>query len=156
MLTDPWSCSVAVTWGHFQKEEVLLNIICKKFLYIALLTRCGLVTPYGDRSGSALAQVMACCLTAPSHYLKQCWLIISQDLWHLPEDNFRWNGQYIYPWYEFENHWFKVTATFPWDQWVKMTTTSHSDQGVKARNGKYQSLTEVSRAVVEALVFVKP
>ena len=32
------------------------------------------------RSGSKLAQVMACCLTAPSHYLNQCWLIISQ--WH--------------------------------------------------------------------------
>ena len=31
-----------------------------------------------QRSGSTLAQVMACCLTAPSHYLKQCWLIINQ------------------------------------------------------------------------------
>ena len=28
-----------------------------------------------QRSGSTLAQVMACCLTAPSHYLNQCWLI---------------------------------------------------------------------------------
>ena len=26
------------------------------------------------RSGSTQAQVMACCLTAPSHYLNQCWL----------------------------------------------------------------------------------
>ena len=25
-------------------------------------------------SGSTLVQVMACCLTAPSHYLNQCWL----------------------------------------------------------------------------------
>ena len=32
------------------------------------------------RSGSTLAQVMACCLTAPSHYLNQCWLIISRVL----------------------------------------------------------------------------
>ena len=30
------------------------------------------------RSGSILAQVMACCLTAPSHYLNQCWLIINK------------------------------------------------------------------------------
>ena len=29
------------------------------------------------RSGSTLAQVMAWCLMAPSHYLNQCWLIIS-------------------------------------------------------------------------------
>ena len=27
------------------------------------------------RSGPTLGQVMACCLTAPSHYLTQCWLI---------------------------------------------------------------------------------
>ena len=31
-----------------------------------------------QRSWSTLAQVMACCLTAPSHYLNQCWLIISK------------------------------------------------------------------------------
>ena len=30
------------------------------------------------RSGSTLVQVMACCLTALSHYLNQCWLIISK------------------------------------------------------------------------------
>ena len=29
-------------------------------------------------SASTLAQVMACCLMAPSHYLNQCWLIISK------------------------------------------------------------------------------
>ena len=34
---------------------------------------------------STLAQVMACCLTAPSHYLNQCWLIISKVLWHSSE-----------------------------------------------------------------------
>ena len=28
------------------------------------------------RTGSTLDQVMACCLTAPNHYLNQCWLII--------------------------------------------------------------------------------
>ena len=38
------------------------------------------------RSGSTLIQVMACCLTAPSHYLNQCWLIIGKVLWHSSED----------------------------------------------------------------------
>ena len=28
-----------------------------------------------NRSGSTLPQVTACCLTVPSHYLNQCWLI---------------------------------------------------------------------------------
>ena len=36
------------------------------------------------RSGSTLAQVMACCLTALSHYLDQCWLLINEVLQHLP------------------------------------------------------------------------
>ena len=35
---------------------------------------------------STLVQAMACCLTAPSHYLNQCWLIISKVLWHSSED----------------------------------------------------------------------
>ena len=34
------------------------------------------------RAESTLAQVMACCLTASSHYLKQCWLIITEVQWH--------------------------------------------------------------------------
>ena len=38
-----------------------------------------------QRSGSTLAQVMACCLMAPSHYLNQCWLIISKFQWHSSE-----------------------------------------------------------------------
>ena len=29
-----------------------------------------------------LFYVMACCLTAPSHYLNQCWVIITEVLWH--------------------------------------------------------------------------
>ena len=30
------------------------------------------------RSGSTLAQIMACCWMAPNHYLNQCWLINSE------------------------------------------------------------------------------
>ena len=45
-------------------------------------------TIWHQGSGSTLAQVMACCLTAPSHYLNQCWLIISEVQWHSSEGNF--------------------------------------------------------------------
>ena len=34
-----------------------------------------------------LIQVMACCLTAPSHYLSQRWLIVNLTLWN----TFQWN-----------------------------------------------------------------
>ena len=40
------------------------------------------------RSGSTLAQVMACCLTAPSHYLNQFWLIISKIQLHSSDGSF--------------------------------------------------------------------
>ena len=40
-----------------------------------------------QRSGSTLVQVMACCLTAPSHHLNQCWLIISKIQLHSSDGN---------------------------------------------------------------------
>ena len=48
------------------------------------------VMPYFlHRCGSTLSvQVMAWCLTAPSHYLNQCWLIIWCVPWHSHESNF--------------------------------------------------------------------
>ena len=39
------------------------------------------------RLGSTLAWVMACCLTAPSHYLNHCWLITSTVQWYSSEGN---------------------------------------------------------------------
>ena len=36
---------------------------------------------------STLVQVMACCLTAPSHYLNLQWLIISEVQWQSPDSN---------------------------------------------------------------------
>ena len=45
-------------------------------------------TIWRHRTGSTLAQIMACCLTAPSHYLNQCWLIISKSHWHLGDRHF--------------------------------------------------------------------
>ena len=42
-----------------------------------------------QRSGSTLVQVMVCCLTASSHYLNQCWLIVSEILWQSPSTWYR-------------------------------------------------------------------
>ena len=47
------------------------------------------------RIGSNLAQVMVCCLTAPSHYLNQCWLIITKVQWCSSEGNFAWDMRVI-------------------------------------------------------------
>ena len=77
-------------------------------------------TIWWHRSGSTLAQVLACCLTAPSHYLNQCWLIISKASWHssvLSQDvkisvsKTRWKIAFL-----------KSTRS-PRDQWVKYHKT---------------------------------
>ena len=61
-------------------------------------TFCSVVTLYVlTNDKSALVYLMACCLTAPSHYLNQCWLTVS-------EGNFAWNAKDIFSWYEFENY----------------------------------------------------
>ena len=45
------------------------------------LTNCGSVTPYmASLSKASLLQVMPCCLTAPNHHLKQCWLLADWTL----------------------------------------------------------------------------
>ena len=54
------------------------SFACKHWPKLFKLTECGLVSNdpiWRHRSGSMLAQVMAWCLTAPSHYLNQRWLL---------------------------------------------------------------------------------
>ena len=55
------------------------------------------------RSGSALAQVMALCLLAQSHYLNECWPIISEVLWHTLKSKFTASIQVTILYNEFEN-----------------------------------------------------
>ena len=70
------------------------------------------------RSGSTLAQVMACCLMVPSHNhcLKKCWLFIGEVLWYLPESNFTmsWQVEILYD--QIEIYTFNITVISPWDQ----------------------------------------
>ena len=72
-----------------------------------------------QRSGSTLAQVMACCLTAPSHYLTQCWLIISKVQWHSFKGKFTRHTSAINHWNYLENWVPKISFKFPRGQWVK-------------------------------------
>ena len=78
------------------------------------------------RSWSTLVQVMACCLTAPSHYLNQCWLVISKVLWHSSDDiikrTFKDNNQ----WSKIENNIFKITLRSPRGQWVNSYPRKHT------------------------------
>ena len=79
------------------------------------------------RSGSTLPQVpvvIAFCLMAPSHYLNQCWLLISEVLKHSLDSNFIGGAEATILCYEFENYTFNITATSPRGHWVKETGKS--------------------------------
>ena len=52
---------------------------------------------------------MACCRTAPSHCLNQCWLPISEVLWHSPVRKFTWSAEVAILYNELENHTFSGT-----------------------------------------------
>ena len=73
---------------------------------------------------------MACCLTAPSHYLKQYWLIIIEVLRHSFKGNFTGNMQDINPWYEFESYKFEIIAISLRGQWVKYSLCSRDYQSL--------------------------
>ena len=65
--------------------------------------------------GSTLAQVMACCLTAPNNLLNQTGLIFGEVWWYSPKCNSTGNAHDIYHWYEVKHnmtnltHWGRVT-----------------------------------------------
>ena len=71
-----------------------------------------------QRSGSTFAQVMACCLTAPSHYLNQCWLIVSKVQRHSSEGNFTIDTSAMNHWNYLENYLSKISFKSPRGQWV--------------------------------------
>ena len=72
------------------------------------------------RYGSILAQVMACCLMAPSHYLNQCWHIIrlSKVQSHSSGNHFTQDTSAINHWNQFENYLSKFLSKSPRGQWV--------------------------------------
>ena len=76
-------CSVTFTWKQFHKKcsWTICNIL-KNDCHLSLgkwVNSLGLSDAiWQQKTGSTLAQVMASCLTAPSHYLNQCWLMISK------------------------------------------------------------------------------
>ena len=60
---------------------------------------------------------MVCCLTAPSHYLLQCWRFISEAQWH--SHNYTASVQGAIRCNECEKYTFELIAISPSGQWVK-------------------------------------
>ena len=82
------------------------------------------------RFGSTLVHVMACCLTATSHYLDQCWLLIREVLWLSPESNFKGTAKATFRYNKSENYTFKITVICPRGQWVNTNAEKwHQSKG---------------------------
>ena len=77
MVTFSLTSKTIAVISHGYKMQIYFDFLLNKIpsADFMFLTHCGLVMQH--RSGSTLAQVMACCLMAPSHYPNKCWLIIS-------------------------------------------------------------------------------
>ena len=98
----PGWCQNLYVWRHFLRE----NGFCINSLWP------------GDaiswhRSGLTLVQVIACCLTAPSHYLNQCWSIINEILGHLQESGFIGNAKHVNPSISLKMRLLKTPAHLP-------------------------------------------
>ena len=69
------------------------------------------------KTGSTMAQTMACCLTAPSHYQNQCWLHHQGGLvtitWRPLHTRF--TSHHLLNWVEY--HWYKISFKYPRGQW---------------------------------------
>ena len=77
---------------HHQIWYTDAYMVCWSIFKWVSVTRLNSLCPsdaiWWRRTGSTLAQAMACCLKTPSHYMKQCWRIISKVQWHSVDGNF--------------------------------------------------------------------
>ena len=93
-----WTCKI-IQWNFNQILDIFIqvntfkNAICTTLPFhsgLSMLTQCGLMMPHWWDTDLTLTQVMACCMTAPSHYLNQCWLLIKEGLWHWSDCLSQW------------------------------------------------------------------
>ena len=115
LVSNPGMCSLYI-WK-------CPGIWCWKWNYCCMLNS---LWPsdaiWWQRSGSILTEViMACCLTAPRHYLNQCWLrircsVVSASVQFHNSLFGNISSRRLY---------FKITATFPRGQWVEHRNTNY-------------------------------
>ena len=92
LIGDQTSVKFYSEFKHFHSRNAHKNVICELAFILSRpqFVKCNHINPPNlsihcdvicrRRSCSTLVQVkMACCLTAPIHYLNQCWLIINNN-----------------------------------------------------------------------------
>ena len=94
-------------WIYHQPPEFLTS--CNQHLVLRVSSHCcRSAMKCGLETSSTLDQVTVCCLKVPSHYLSQCWFIITVDLWHSHASNLKINVHKLNP-----NIWSEITLLKP-------------------------------------------
>ena len=101
------------------------------------------------RYGSTLAHVMACCLTAPSHYLNQCWPIVNMVQWHSSEGNFTKDTSATNLWISLKTYLSKISIKSPRGQWVKFQSKWNQNP---VPDSSSTSSTSIPKRMVKALL----
>ena len=87
-----------MAWHRPSNKPLSETILASLLMHICITRPQWIDDMWHHRIWSTLVQVMACCLVAPSHCLNQCWLIISEVLWHSAMSFFTGNAQDIFSW----------------------------------------------------------
>ena len=121
-LKDLLKYLMSKTWSsvYLQMEQCWqLSLAC--FLHIPMVidSLWPSDVTWRHRFGSTLAEVMAWCLTAPSHYMNKCWLIISKVLCQSSNGIIIRKSEDINMHSKVEICIFKIAPQSPRDQWVK-------------------------------------
>ena len=94
---------------------------------------------------------MACCLMAPSHYLNQCWLLISEILWHSPKSNFTASTQTTSLYNEFEKYTVSNICT-TWinvynQELIRPISSWHNEMNIHEINGAFPLVAMVGATI---------
>ena len=116
-IVPVWSCKLFCNTFIFWVHHLM------SWNYYFLLIQFSSLRPsdaiWWQWSGSTLSQVMVYCLTTPSHYLNQCWLITSLVPWHSSEGITINRSRDTYQWNKITNRISKTTYRCYRGQWVK-------------------------------------
>ena len=96
---------------------IIIIIIIFIISFIIMIMQAHFSNSSTNHTDLVLALVIAYCLLAPSHYVKQSWLNISEFLWHSPEPNFTTSAPNTILYNELEIYTIKITSTSCMDQW---------------------------------------
>ena len=124
-----------VRWSAHLPARLLQHLVLVPTIKVPVKSLWPCDAIWRHRSGSTLAQVMACCLTAPSHYLNQCWPLISEVLWCSPESNFTMSAQATI--LHNENYTFIISVTSPRGQWVNIMRPEQNGRHLADNISKY-------------------